>query len=303
MTLTVRPYTPDDLAGVHAEYSRLVVGRVPHNWPVSLEEFGAMVDAPDLEREGARLTEQSVKIVGDDDGPAGFIHLGLQAPRDGVGPPVGVIRFLAYRRGERPVGNALLQAGESWLRERGASRSVTIPQPWRYPFYGFAHAFLSDHLDHVQALLRFRGYRKVGGEVFLDWPDMAPVMPEPLPDLPCEVTVKEVAGAGRLPGVQLDTVRNDDGVGQCVLVSGGEFSRGDEAQAFAFCDWLGVQDEWQGRGLGRYLLLRALWEARERGYRHGAISTAFDNDRAFLFYTNHGFRVVDWTYEFERELS
>ena len=43
--------------------------------------------------------------------------------------------------------------------------------------------------------------------------------------------------------------------------------------------------------------------AREHGYRHGAISTAFDNDRAFLFYTNYGFRVVDWTYEFARELS
>ena len=46
-----------------------------------------------------------------------------------------------------------------------------------------------------------------------------------------------------------------------------------------------------------------MYLARERGYRHGAISTAFDNDRAFLFYTNHGFRVVDWTYEFARELS
>jgi ribosomal protein S18 acetylase RimI-like enzyme len=46
-----------------------------------------------------------------------------------------------------------------------------------------------------------------------------------------------------------------------------------------------------------------MYLAKERGYRHGAISTAHDNDRAFLFYSNHGFCVADWTYEFSKKLA
>ena len=70
-----------------------------------------------------------------------------------------------------------------------------------------------------------------------------------------------------------------------------------------FCNSLAVDESQQGRGLGRFLLIHAMYLAKERGYRHGAISTAHDNDRAFLFYSNHGFRVADWTYEFSKKLA
>ena len=36
---------------------------------------------------------------------------------------------------------------------------------------------------------------------------------------------------------------------------------------------------------------------------HAAISASHDNPRAFLFYSNHGFRAFDTTYEFVRELT
>ena len=96
--------------------------------------------------------------------------------------------------------------------------------------------------ETIQALLRVHGYEKSGGEVFLDWFDMA------------------------------------------------------------FCDLLDVTVDFQGKSLGLHLLLRGLLEARDRGCQHSAISTAYDNDRAFLFYSNHGYRVVDWTYEFTKTL-
>lgn len=69
-----------------------------------------------------------------------------------------------------------------------------------------------------------------------------------------------------------------------------------------------VEDEFQGQGLGRYLLQYALQEMKKIGYRHAAISTAWDNHRAFLFraflfYSNCGYRTVDWTYEFVKNLS
>lgn len=64
-----------------------------------------------------------------------------------------------------------------------------------------------------------------------------------------------------------------------------------------------IADEMQGRGLGKYLLRRALAEMRGAGYRHAIISTSLGNDRAFVFYSNFGYRFCDWTYGWRRELA
>ena len=72
---------------------------------------------------------------------------------------VGVIRFLAYPRGRRDVGQALLTQAEDWLRKRGRKAVIVFPQAYRYPFYAFPHAFISNNLEHVQALLLFNGYQ------------------------------------------------------------------------------------------------------------------------------------------------
>ena len=92
-------------------------------------------------------------------------------------------------------------------------------------------------------------------------------------------------------------------VGECWSVSGGEFSSHPEAQNWLHTTWLGIEDEFQGQGLGRYLLQYELQEMHKVGYRHAAISTAWDNHRAFLFYSNCGYRTVDWTYGFVKDLS
>ena len=75
-----------------------------------------------------------------------------------------------------------------------------------------------------------------------------------------------------------------------------------EAQDYGFVNWLGVTEGYQGGGLGKWLLLRTRNEMLERGYRHTAISTAVSNHRAFLFYSNYGYRVVDWTYGLSKSL-
>ncbi len=65
---------------------------------------------------------------------------------------------------------------------------------------------------------------------------------------------------------------------------------------WSFCNWLWIEEQLQGRGLGRFLLRRARLELHRVGYRHAGISTAWDNHRALLFYSNDGYRFVDWTY-------
>jgi GNAT superfamily N-acetyltransferase len=255
-----------------------------------------------IDHEWAALQAQTVLVALDKCAIAGFIHLGHQAADSGNDAYV-VIRFFAYRRGQRHVGDALLVAAESWMQGRGLKQSKVMPQPWRYPFYGFPHSYMSDHLDHIQALLRYRGFNKSGGEVFLDWLDMQPVKVSDSSGFNYELQVEDSPGAGRLPGLKVRAMKGDAQIGQCLLDSGAESSTADEAHEFAFCNILGVEESYQGSGLGRFLLAHAMCLAKERGYRHGAISTAYDNDRTFLFYSNHGFRVADWTYEFTRNFG
>lgn len=63
-----------------------------------------------------------------------------------------------------------------------------------------------------------------------------------------------------------------------------------------------LEKAFQGQGLGRYLLNYTLQEMHNVGYRHAAISTNWENYRALLFYSNCGYKVVDWTYEYEKNL-
>ena len=132
MTIAVRPYLPDDLSAIHNLYNALLVGRVPHCWPVASSSLEETLQAGEIEREETRLLEQAVLVAGS--GGDGFVHVGRQATNKWRKDEIGVIRFLAYRRGERAVGDALLAAAESWMRERNLRRSVVMPQPWRYPF-------------------------------------------------------------------------------------------------------------------------------------------------------------------------
>jgi len=294
-----QPHLLADVASLYAESTE----HVPHCFAVEDEEVAAALAGEcGSESEGRTLPSQAIRVALEGGRGIGFAHVGVRAP-EGDESGCGVVRFLWYPRGRRDVGQSLLDAGEDWLRQQGVRTVLVYPQTYRYRFYAFAHMYLSDRLDHVQALFLFSGYRKAGGEVSLDWLDVDPPPPAPLPDLGIEVDVTQSDGPGRLPGFTVQARRDGEGVGQCLFLSAGAFSRRDGAQIWAFCDWLGVREPLQGKGLGRHLLQRGLVAVREAGYRHAAISTAWDNYRAFLFYTNYGFRVADWTYEFRRDLK
>ena len=131
---------------------------------------------------------------------------------------------------------------------------------------------MSDHLDPVQALLGFNGYQRVAGEVFLDWPNYSPVVSSS-PDVSVEVSLEWKQGGGMRPGLIVRARQDEKEIGVCECVSCGEYSHADEAQDWLFTTWLGVSDEMQGRGWGRYLLQRALKEMHGIGCRHASIST------------------------------
>ncbi|MGB9595939.1 MAG: GNAT family N-acetyltransferase, partial [Candidatus Poribacteria bacterium] len=91
-------------------------------------------------------------------------------------------------------------------------------------------------------------------------------------------------------------IKNGNQIGECVSVSVGEFCNNNNAQDWFFTQWLGVEQEEQGKGFGKYLLQRTFWEMKKIGYENAIISTNIKNYRAQLFYTNFGYKVVDTGY-------
>ena len=182
--MEVLPYDPGMLSGLTAAYNA-ATSRVPHCYPVSAEAFAAALPTVAEEKEGAeqednkRLHSEAVAVARDGGRIAGFVHTALVRPKKEDEDEQGAVRFLWYERGRRRAGQALLAAAEGRLRERGVKRLQAFPQEHRYPFYHLKNACLSDHLDHVQALLGSSGYERIEGEVFLDWPDFEPLEPAP----------------------------------------------------------------------------------------------------------------------------
>ena len=296
-------YTPDLQAPITQFYNHLTVN-VPHCYAVKEAEFatairGVTTGKADKKEGGVDSETAFVAMV--NGAPQAFIHVGLGQIGDNREVDIGVIRFMGYERGARQAGQAVLEKAETYLKTFNVSKIFAFSQDCRYRFYHFDHAYLSDALDQVQALLGYNGYRRSEGEVFLDWEDYS-VTPIPS-SLPVTLSTDWTDGRGQFPNCTVRAFQDDKEVGECWSVSGGEFSSHPDAQNWLHTTWLGIEDEFQGQGLGRYLLQYELQEMHKVGYRHAAISTAWDNHRAFLFYSNCGYRTVDWTYEFVKDLS
>ena len=295
-------YTLDMQAPLTQFYNRLTAD-VPHCYPATEEEFaialrGLTTDQAD-KNEG-ELDSENAFVAITEDGVQAFIHVGLGQIRD---ENIGIIRFVGYARGARHAGQAVFEKAEAHLKAFNVSRIFAFRggTECRYRFYHFEYAHLSDTLDQVQALLGFNGYHRCSGWVFLDWEHYV-VTPMP-PNLSVTFSVDWKDGRGQRPNSIIKAHRDDEQIGLCESVSGGEYSSHPDAQDWFHTVYLEIEGEFQGQGLGRYLLQYALQEMKKIGYRHAVISTGWDDYRALLFYSNCGYRVVDWTYGYEKLLS
>lgn len=302
MPMVIKPYDStmaEDLTSVYNDTIR----DVPHCYPVGADELAsalaASVGPHDAVQE--RMHSESVLVAMENDAVLGFAHVAVGRGEFGKDPERGVIRFLTYRRGHRSAGQALLDAGEDYLRQRGMSRVEAFLPEYGYPFYQLHWSRASDRWDHIRGLLGWNGYAVHSGEVFMDWRDFEPPSAGDVPS-DTDVTLDWETGRGTMPNLTVKALRGDEQLGYCACSSGGDYSRHADSQDWAFVRSLNVIDAEQGKGLGRYLIMRALSEMNVAGYRHAVISTSVDNYRAMLFYGNYGFRAVDWTQAFARNL-
>ena len=300
--MEILKYTPDMQTLLTQFYNRLTAD-VPHCYPVTEEEFaivlcGVTTGKANKNDVGRGLDSETVFVAIQNGIVQAFIHVGLTQIRE---EDVGVIRFLGYERGARRAGQAVLEKAEDYLKAFNVTRISAFGSQHRYRFYHFEYAYLSDALDQVQGLLGFNGYHRSNGWVFLDWEnyDITPISPL----IPVTLSVDWHQGRGEHPDCGIKAYRDDELIGECFSVSGGETSSHPDAQDWLHTVWLEVEGPFQGQGLGRYVLHYALQEMKKIGYRHAAISTRWDDYRPLLFYSNCGYRVADWTYTYEKVLS
>jgi len=295
------PYDPSMVCDLAAMTNR-AVENVPHCHPTTPEAFAAAVaKVKGQAKSNTPLRDKAASVATDAGRIVGFIDLAVGCPEhDDQHPDAGVIPFFWYEPGRRDAGQALLEAAEDRFRTLGMTALQAYPQEYKYDFYHLPCAYLSDHLAHVAALLAFNGYRRTRGEVFFEWPDFLPVEPPPL-DLPVKLVPEWKPGRATRPKLTLVARLGGQSIGVCDCESRGEDVPQDAAQDWFCTHWLSVDGAYRGRGLGTYLLRRALIEMRGAGYRHAIISTALENHRAFVFYSNVGYRFVDWTYGWTRQ--
>jgi len=297
--MEIVPFESEMAPGLARCYNDLVAP-VPYHRPVVEDWFADLRPA-----QFQSCTDEAILVARDGREIVGFVHVGVSAPAthkwDIKGEP-GVIRFLSYRPGERPVGAALLQAAEQWAQERRRTEVVAGFSGYMYPFYPLPGGHISERISHLPPLFGMAGYAIPESEVLFHWPDFQPPQVRP-PDLEFAVACNERQTDTSRTAVTVRAMQGERQVGECNMTS----LRGDQWLP-QYADWcvsgeLVVSEEFQGKGLGKYLLARNLAEMRRAGCRHALISTDWNNYRAYLFYTNFGFRFLDRTFGFRKELQ
>lgn len=297
--LEIVPFEPEMAEGVARCYNELVAP-VPLHRAAPAEWFA---DLRPAQFQGC--TEEAVLVAVAAGEVAGFAHVGLSAPATHEwhvkGEP-GVIRFLSYRPGERPLGAALLAAAEEWLRERERTAVVAEYGGYMYPCYPLPLGNISEQISHVPPLFGMAGYEVPESEVFFEWRDFQP--PEvSAPDADVKLVCKEPQAQASGLKSSVAAVQGEEQVGEFSMVSLREDRWRPQLADWCTAGLLRVADRLQGRGIGKCLLARGLAEMRKAGARHAMISTDWNNYRAYLFYTNFGFRFLDRTFGFSRDLS
>ena len=252
----------------------------------------------------------------------GFAHVaiwrkGEEASRIGLYPieellndRIGLIRFFHYRAGARPAGQALLEAAEKHLRDSGINQIQAFSY-YGYRFYRFCHAFQSDKMGHVGALLSMNDYRITRGILLLEFPDF--IAPNPVSPDPDVITQFDICpGRGKLPNMEFQLFRGNQRIGHGFAQSLGDFCRSPQAQETFYIPWFYIEGSpaggrvskgEQGKGFGRYMMEILLQNMHNLGYRHATTQANTGSPRPILLYTNMGYQVVDTNYQYFKDLG
>lgn len=289
------------------------IATLSYGYPVLPEEFersfcyqfGEALEKHKPVKELAAFSERKLIVGSQDRKIVGFAHVGKQEMEGGE---IGHIRFMTYRPGCRPVGSAILEAAENYFRDLGLSRFEAFRGG--YYVFRFGNGALPTSMWHVHALFGINGYRFATWEdgervgwFFFHFPHY-PIKTHPPPSLDLEVDIQQISGRGELPNLEILLRRNGGIIGSSWSVSGEHYCLNPEARTVFCTESFGLYEpEDRGKRLGRYLMQLTLWEMRKLGYQTATLCCSLPNYRAHLLYTNTGYRVVDHTCAFVKDLD
>lgn len=298
--MEIRQYTPDLAEEIAKAYNRQV-RKVPYCYSITGEIFRAEVAKRLLQ--GAKdvpLEWQTEFVAIENNRVQGFIQVGAK-PKT-TDEREGIIRFFWYEPGHRTTGQALLGAAEQILRERGIRRVLAFHQNYTYGFYQLQYSYLSTHLGHIDALLRLNKYRRTKGEVFMQKLDFDP--PEPKPTNPgLRISAQWEKRSTDRADLRIVGYMGEIAIAECTAHGIAEYANEETTKDWFYISWLGINESFREKYLGKYVLERTLLQMRRAGYRHAIISTSANNHVAFVFYTNLGFEVSDWTFGLRKILG
>ena len=192
------------------------------------------------------------------------------------------------------MGQALLEASEAYLWERGAELIGAIGWGIHHLCWHLRRR-VSGSMPHVMALLGANGYAPDETKPLMLCRDLDVDAPaRPSDDV--EATVHTDDGWGRRPRIVVNLHRDGDRIGRCETYPVDRFQNHDRAASSCYIETISVNPGAQGQGWGRYLLQRTLHTAQVLGYRNALLETMSNNYRAQLLYSNAGFEMLDTTH-------
>jgi len=212
-----------------------------------------------------------------------------------------------YRPGCRPAGQAVLEGAERYFRDLGLDAAEAFTGR-KYAFFRYGSAGLPQTMGHVQALFGMNGYRRarfdndgtVMGWLFFHFPKYRVSKPSP-PDPTAEFAVKPIPGRGGLPHLEVKALYRETPFAYCWSSSAESHCLNPDGRTTFYTDDVSVDQAHRGKGWGRYLMERTLWEMGKLGYRDATLGCSLPNHRGHLLYTNLGYRVVDSSAAFKKD--
>ncbi len=174
---------------------------------------------------------------------------------------------------------------------------------WATRKFGYScswHRALKSSWEHIYALLGSNGYQSVEG----GWGGLVAAlssyeMPEPiLPDEALDVELSNTPmfpgsfTGGSLPTVVLRVSHRGEQVGFSETRPYAMSCWVDESEDTCFTRAIEVKESERGRGIGRYLMGRSLFEMQKYGCRHAILNTQSTNFPALMLYVSMGYRIV-----------
>ncbi len=290
MALEILPYD-GDAEGVLRLYADATAS-VPHSFPASLPEVAAW-----LEGRSARLESESIAIAREGGEIVGLARYGRGGPDARpeswftVGPGEGILETLLVRPGDREAAELLLTRADADLRAPASEVTWAFEDELGPPFSHGGFGQISATMATPLECLCRHGFTAHAGELHLVLDRLAAPPPGRAPAGISVTTHRLDAGEWALEAHGPDGAH----ASQCVWAPVSLKSRCPVARRVGYVWWLGVDDGFRGRGLGRHMMRCAFQHMRDNGITAVWLTTGAANYVAQSLYLSLGFRVVDYS--------